>query len=77
MKTPLRIALTACLYLLSLVVVAAIVFVVVIVLAGPHAGIFPAAIEVVVLALGWMAVLVAPALAGWKVWQRLGRSRVG
>lgn len=58
-------------YLGSLVVVAALSFIVVIFLAGPHAGLLPHFLEIVVLVLGWLAVLVLPFLAAWKVWRRL------
>ena len=69
---------TAGIYLLTNPpLVAAIAFIVVIFLAGPHAGILPAPLEAAVLALGWLAVLVIPALAAVKGWQRLGRRRVG
>jgi hypothetical protein len=42
---------------LTLVIMAVIAFFVVIVPAGPHAGLLPHAVEVVVLTLGWLSVL--------------------
>lgn len=43
-------------YLFSLSLVAAVAFIVVIVIAGPHAGFLPQGAEVIVLVLGWVAV---------------------
>jgi hypothetical protein len=59
-------------YVISLILTAGISFVVVIFLAGPHAGLLPPWLEVVVLCLGWLAILVVPFLAAAKVWRRLG-----
>ncbi|MFP5348725.1 MAG: hypothetical protein ACLGHO_02650 [Gammaproteobacteria bacterium] len=60
-------------YVVALVLVAVAAFFVVIFLAGPHADVLPQALEVVVLILGWLAVLVLPMWAAWAVW-RGGRS---
>lgn len=60
-------------YLAALAVVAVATFFVVIVLAGPHAGLLPHWAEVIVLVLGWLAVLVLPALAARKFWCRHGK----
>ena len=57
-------------YVISLILTAGISFVVVIFLAGPHAGLLPHWLEVVVLCLGWLAILVVPFLAARKVWRR-------
>lgn len=65
-----RVLLTAAAYLFTLVIVAAVVFVVVIVLAGPHAGLLPQWLEVVVIGAGWLLVLVVPVLAARWVWRR-------
>jgi hypothetical protein len=48
--------------------VSAISFFVVIILAGPHAGLLPAWLEMVVLFLGWLAVIVIPIMAAIRVW---------
>ncbi|HEX5802965.1 MAG TPA: hypothetical protein VFY24_08055 [Azospira sp.] len=64
---------SAAAYLLSLVLTAAIAFVVVLVVAGPHAGLLPSWLEAVVLGLGWLAVVVLPLLVARKVWRRFGR----
>jgi hypothetical protein len=66
-----RFLLTALAYLLSVVAVAALAFVVVLFVAGPHAGLLPHWLEVVVIVLGWLAILVLPALAARLVWHRL------
>lgn len=65
--------LVALTYLGSLLGVAAASFIVVIVLAGPHAGLLPHWLEAVVLGLGWLAVLILPILAARAVWRRLGK----
>lgn len=58
-------------YALSLAVVAVGAFFVVLVLAGPHSDILPSWAGVIVLALGWLAVLLLPAFASHFVWRRL------
>lgn len=55
-------------YLFSLSLVAAAAFIVEIVIAGPHAGLLPQWAEVIVLVLGWLAVLVLPVLASRVIW---------
>ena len=70
-----RVFLSLLAYIAALLLVAAVSFVVVIVLAGPHAGILPHWLEAVVLGLGWLAVLVVPFLAAHKVWHLAGRVR--
>jgi hypothetical protein len=67
-----RVLLTLVAYVTSLILIAGVSFVVVIFLAGPHAGLLPHGLEVVVLCLGWLAILVVPVLAAAKVWHRLG-----
>jgi len=57
-------------YAVSLVAVAALAFLVVIVLAGPHSGLMPGWLEAVVLVLGWLTVLVAPVWITRTVWRR-------
>ncbi len=59
--------------LMTLPLVAALSFAVVIVLAGPHSGLLPEWIEVLVLALGWMATLAVPVWVGRRVWVRFSR----
>ena len=70
-----RLLLTILVYLLSLVVTGALAFIFVLVLAGPHAGIFPSWIEAVILGLGWLAVLLVPVWVALLVWRRVGKSR--
>lgn len=70
-----RLLLTALAYILALAVVALISFFAVIVLAGPHAGLLPPPLEVVVLIAGWLTVLVLPLLAARALWRWLGRTR--
>lgn len=64
-------AVTLLAYLVALAVTAPLALLVVLVLAGPHAGLLPHALEVAVLAAGWVAVLVLPPLAARRVWRAL------
>lgn len=59
-------------YLVSLVVVALLALGAALVVAGPHAGLLPAWLEPVVLALAWLVVLAVPPWLAHKVWVRLG-----
>lgn len=68
-----RIVLTGIAYLLALGLVGAGAFAVVIVVAGPHAGILPSFLEPVVLGLGWLAVLIVPIRIARSVWMRLAK----
>ncbi|MGZ5030645.1 MAG: hypothetical protein ACXWAT_10030, partial [Methylobacter sp.] len=52
-----KVLITAITYLISLAVVAVVTFIVVLVLAGPHAGLLPGWMEKVVLVIGWLVVL--------------------
>jgi hypothetical protein len=67
-----RCLLTLLAYLVSLVVVAALAFVIVIVLAGPHAGLLPQWAEILVLAAGWIAVVAVPIWVAMRVYKRTG-----
>ena len=66
-----RVLLTGLVYAASLAVVAAVAFFLVMLLAGPHGGMLSRGVQAIVLALGWSAVLVLPALAARSVWRRL------
>lgn len=70
---PVRVIITIATYFLTLLVVTVIAFFVVILLAGPHAGLLPHAMEVVVLVLGWLSVLILPFWGAWIIWRRLGQ----
>jgi hypothetical protein len=72
-----RLLLTIGAYLGTLAVVAAAAFLAVIVLAGPHGGLLPRALEGAVLVLGWLAVLLVPAWVAWIVWRRGRAARPG
>jgi len=65
-----RVVAAALAYLLSLAVIAAAAFIVVLVIAGPHAGLLPSWLEPVVLGLGWVAVRALPIRTARKVWRR-------
>ena len=58
-------------YLVSLIVIAALAFVIVIVLAGPHAGLLPQWAEVLVFSAGWLAVAAVPLWISIQVYKRL------
>lgn len=64
-----RIFLTLFVYLISLALFAITSFLIVIFLAGPHAGLLPGWIEVIVICLGWLAVLILPIVTARKVWK--------
>lgn len=55
----------------TLVVTAAIAFVVVIVFAGPHSDLLPSFLQPVVFIAGWLAVLGVPFIAARATWRRL------
>ena len=57
--------------LLSLVVIAPVLAFVVLVVAGPHAGLLPQWLEVVVLVAGWLSLLAAPIFIGRWLYRRL------
>lgn len=69
-NTPIKVIITLATYLAALVVVAIVAFFVVIFLAGPHAGLLPHALELVVLILGWLSILVLPVWVAWVVWRK-------
>jgi fructose-specific phosphotransferase system IIC component len=62
-------------FLVSLVPTAAAAFFAVMFLAGPHGGVLPAPLHTATLALGWLLVLVIPALVARWAWRRYARSR--
>lgn len=70
-----RAFLTALTYITSLLVVGGLMFVIVLVVAGPHSGLLPRWLERVVLALGWIAVFLLPMLPTYRVWRRLAPGR--
>ena len=62
-------------YLVSLVVVAALALVIVLVLAGPHAGLLPQWAEVLLLVAGWLAVLLMPIWITVWIYRRMRREK--
>lgn len=69
-----RILLTVLAFMLTLCLSAVLGFLAVLFLAGPHGGLLPKSAETLVLALGWLLVLLVPALVARVVWRRVGRS---
>ena len=64
-------ALAVLVALLSLAVIAPVLAFVVLVVAGPHAGLLPQWLEVVVLVAGWLSLLAAPIFIGRGLYRRL------
>jgi hypothetical protein len=73
-NAPIRLLIAVATYLVTVTVVAVVTFFLVILLAGPHGGLLPRALEGVVLIVGWSLVLVLPFLAAWAMWRRLGKT---
>jgi hypothetical protein len=65
-----RVLLTIAAYALSLCIVAPVVFLIVIFLAGSHAGLLPEFLEAVILVAGWVSVLLVPIWVARKIWRR-------
>lgn len=57
----------------ALAVLSPIVFVAMVVLAGPHSSMLPSAAQPVVWLLGWAAVLLVPVLVARMAWRRTQR----
>ena len=66
-----RLLITLAAYLGAVVVIGVAAFFVVLVLAGPHAGLLPRALEVLVLIAGWAVVIGAPLWVARVVWRRM------
>ena len=69
-----KILATVLTYFFSLIVIACIALIVVVVLAGPHAGLLPYWLEVVVVVAGWLSILILPALFARKVWRHFKKA---
>jgi hypothetical protein len=57
----------------AVAVLSPMVFLVMVVLAGPHSSILPSAVQPAVWLLGWAAVLLVPALVARMAWRRTGK----
>lgn len=66
-----RIFVTIIAYLVSLPLVTVATFFIVLVLAGPHSDVLPGWVGPFVVGLGWLVVLLLPALIAYWVWRRL------
>jgi hypothetical protein len=53
-----------------LCIVAPVAFLIVLFLAGPHAGLLPELLEAVILVAGWISLLLVPVWVARKVWRR-------
>ena len=69
-----RVLITSLAFLGSLGLTAAVAFLAVIVLAGPHGGLLPASLHGATLALGWLCVLAVPVLVARWAWRRRSRA---
>jgi hypothetical protein len=54
-------------YVLSLCIVAPVVFLIVLLLAGPHAGLLPEFFKAIILVAGWVSVLLLPSWVARKI----------
>jgi hypothetical protein len=64
-------------WLLATVLLAVALALAVLVLAGPHGGVRPAAIRPVVVPIAWLLLLVLPAWAAVATWRRLSTRNEG
>ncbi|MGE0810419.1 MAG: hypothetical protein AB7N69_07350 [Immundisolibacter sp.] len=67
--------LTGLAYVATFAVVGVVAFFLVMLLAGPHSGMLPDGLKLVVILLGWISVLVLPVLAARLVWRWLAARR--
>jgi hypothetical protein len=65
-----RVLWTIVAYVLSLCIVAPVVFLIVLFLAGHHAGLLPEFFEAIILVAGWLSVLLLPIWVARKVSRR-------
>jgi hypothetical protein len=71
--TPYLLALLA--FAVTAVVVGPVLFGVVLILAGPHSGLLPAALRGAVLILAWLALAIVPTVVALRVYRRRRQSR--
>ncbi|HEY3165932.1 MAG TPA: hypothetical protein VGK57_01815 [Candidatus Binatia bacterium] len=65
-----RLLWTIAAYALSLCVLAPVVFLIVLFLAGAHTGLLAEFLEAVILVAGWLSLLLLPIWVARKVWER-------
>jgi hypothetical protein len=65
-----RVLWTIVAYVLSLCIVAPVVFLILLFLAGPHVGLLPEFLEAIILVAGWLSVLLLPIWVARKTWRR-------
>jgi hypothetical protein len=65
-----RVFWTIAAYVLSLCIVTPVAFLIVLFLAGPHAGLLPGFLEAVILVAGWVSVLLLPIWVARRIWRR-------
>ena len=65
-----RVLWTIVAYVLSLCIVAPVVFLIVLFVAGPHAGLLPEFFEAIILLAGWLSILLLPIWVARKIWRR-------
>jgi hypothetical protein len=62
-------------YVVTMLLTAPAAFFAILLLAGPEANLLPDFLEMLVIALGWIAVLLVPVAAATAVWRRWERRR--
>ena len=67
--------LTAIAYLVSTALLAPVLFLAVMVLAGPHSSVLPSMLQPAVVIGGWVTLIVAPILVARAVWRRTAARR--
>ena len=67
-----RVIWTLAAFLLALAITAPALFFGVLIVAGPHSGLLPHFLEVIVLILAWITLIAFPTWIARKIWKRLG-----
>lgn len=70
-----RWVITLAVYLVALLLTAAAAWFLVLLLAGPHAGLLPSFLEVTIIVMAWLLVLLLPVLAARAAWRRHARRK--
>jgi len=74
MSEPIRLVLALLTYAFGAAALATALFIPVLMVAGPHAGLLPGWAGPIVLALAWAVILLLPMLPTLWVWRHLGRA---
>ena len=66
-----RILLALVAYVVSVAILAPLLFFVVVILAGPHSSMLPSRVQPAVVVLGWLMLVIVPILIARAVWRRI------